>query len=112
MRISWPPPEAASGRCGLTGAQAEQGLERRHRRSSSIMAEHKLVEVHLQLRAADAVVRPDQPLLEVAGAGRHPMVPRDTAVNRFNLQDARLLSDEHFTVDGTLLEAWAGLKSF
>ena len=23
-----------------------------------------------------------------------------------------LLSDEHFTVDGTLLEAWAGLKSF
>lgn len=26
--------------------------------------------------------------------------------------DARLLSDEHFTVDGTLLEAAAGLKSF
>jgi transposase len=24
----------------------------------------------------------------------------------------RLMSDEHFTVDGTLLEAWAGLKSF
>ena len=23
-----------------------------------------------------------------------------------------LLSDEHFTVDGTLLEAWAGMKSF
>ena len=23
-----------------------------------------------------------------------------------------VLSDEHFTVDGTLLEAWAGLKSF
>ena len=23
-----------------------------------------------------------------------------------------LLSDEHFTVDGTLLEAWAGQKSF
>ena len=27
-------------------------------------------------------------------------------------QGARLLSDEHFTVDGTLLEAWASLKSF
>ena len=26
--------------------------------------------------------------------------------------DLDLLSDEHFTVDGTLLEAWAGLKSF
>src|SRR4051812_48200980 len=25
---------------------------------------------------------------------------------------ARLLSDDHFTVDGTLLEAWAGQKSF
>ena len=24
----------------------------------------------------------------------------------------RLLSDEHFTVDGTLIEAWAGQKSF
>jgi transposase len=27
-------------------------------------------------------------------------------------QAQRLLSDEHFTVDGTLLEAWAGQKSF
>jgi transposase len=27
-------------------------------------------------------------------------------------REARLLSDEHFTVDGTLLEAWASLKSF
>lgn len=27
-------------------------------------------------------------------------------------RDANLLSDEHFTVDGTLIEAWAGHKSF
>jgi len=27
-------------------------------------------------------------------------------------RDKRLLSDEHFTVDGTLVEAWAGQKSF
>ena len=27
-------------------------------------------------------------------------------------RDRCLLSDEHFTVDGTLVEAWAGLKSF
>src|SRR3984893_11854462 len=33
------------------------------------------------------------------------------AVNR-QARDAGLLSDEHFTVDGTLLEAWASLKSF
>src|SRR5262245_61675606 len=27
-------------------------------------------------------------------------------------REQRLLSDEHFTVDGTLIEAWAGQKSF
>ena len=27
-------------------------------------------------------------------------------------KDADLLSEEHFTVDGTLLDAWAGMKSF
>jgi transposase len=27
-------------------------------------------------------------------------------------RDARLMSSEHFTVDGTLIEAWASLKSF
>lgn len=31
---------------------------------------------------------------------------------RTQAQAQRLLSDEHFTVDGTLLEAWAGQKSF
>jgi hypothetical protein len=28
------------------------------------------------------------------------------------VRERNLLSDEHFTVDGTLLEAWASLKSF
>jgi len=28
------------------------------------------------------------------------------------VREKRLLSDEHFTVDGTLIEAWAGQKSF
>ena len=31
---------------------------------------------------------------------------------RLHADTARLLSDEHFTVDGTLLEAWASHKSF
>jgi len=31
---------------------------------------------------------------------------------RTQARAARLLSDEHFTVDGSLLEAWAGQKSF
>src|SRR5258705_868805 len=31
---------------------------------------------------------------------------------QFLAREAGLLSDEHFTVDGTLIEAWAGQKSF
>src|SRR3979409_2081667 len=31
---------------------------------------------------------------------------------RARAEEAGLLSDEHFTVDGTLLDAWASLKSF
>src|SRR5213593_1163751 len=34
----------------------------------------------------------------------------DAVVNQ--ARDAGLMSDEHFTVDGTVLEAWASLKSF
>src|SRR5215475_2853457 len=33
-------------------------------------------------------------------------------VARVKEQAAGLMSDEHFTVDGTLIEAWAGQKSF
>jgi len=48
---------------------------------------------------------------------RERLLDGDTAEAFFQavLQQARerdLLSDEHFTVDGTLLEAWASLKSF
>ena len=37
-----------------------------------------------------------------------PLVRGDSSVAR----GKRLFSDEHFTVDGTLIEAWAGQKSF
>jgi transposase len=48
---------------------------------------------------------------------RERLLDGDIAVTFFQavLRQARdrdLLSDEHFTVDGTLLEAWASLKSF
>lgn len=45
-------------------------------------------------------------LLEHDVAGRFMQAVLDEAGRR------RLLSEEHFTVDGTLLEAWASLKSF
>jgi transposase len=48
---------------------------------------------------------------------RTRLVTHDTAQRFFDAvvraaREANLLSDEHFTVDGTLIEAWASLKSF
>jgi transposase len=48
---------------------------------------------------------------------RERLVEQDTARGFFDAvvraaREANLLSDEHFTVDGTLIEAWASLKSF
>jgi transposase len=48
---------------------------------------------------------------------RERLVEQDTARMFFDAvvgqaRKAGLLSDEHFTVDGTLIEAWASLKSF
>ena len=48
---------------------------------------------------------------------RHRLLTGDIAAAFFDAvlihaETARLLSDEHFTVDGTLLEAWASQKSF
>ncbi len=48
---------------------------------------------------------------------RERLVEQDTARRFFDAvvraaREANLLSDEHFTVDGTLIEAWASLKSF
>jgi transposase len=48
---------------------------------------------------------------------RERLLEEDTAKHFFDAvvrsaREANLLSDEHFTVDGTLIEAWASLKSF
>ncbi|MBM3358567.1 MAG: IS5 family transposase [Betaproteobacteria bacterium] len=48
---------------------------------------------------------------------RERLVGEDIAKHFFDAvvrtaREANLLSDEHFTVDGTLIEAWASLKSF
>ena len=48
---------------------------------------------------------------------RERLVEQDTARRFFDAvvraaREANLLCDEHFTVDGTLIEAWARLKSF
>ena len=43
---------------------------------------------------------------------RHDVAGRFLQAVVRQAQEADLLSDEHFTVDGTLIEAWASLKSF
>lgn len=53
----------------------------------------------------------------VFSKNRDRLLAGDVAARFFNevVEEARqagLLSDEHFTVDGTLIEAWASLKSF
>ena len=54
-------------RCGFVySAEAEEGLERRHRLPSAIVPKDKLVQVDLELGAADPVVSAHEPLLQVA----------------------------------------------
>jgi len=60
-------------------AQPEQGLKRRHRLPATIMSKHELVEVHLKLRLADAVIRADQPLLDVPDRAISQRHDRDRA---------------------------------
>jgi len=43
-------------------------------------------------------------------AATSPTLSSQPCLSRHDSEN--LLSDEHFTVDGTLLEAWAGQKSF
>src|SRR6185503_913042 len=57
---------AAISRGPLSCSQTEQGLKSRHGLVTPIIAKNELVEINLELRAADAVVGADQPLLKVA----------------------------------------------
>ena len=60
-----PARDAAIRRRGVSGAQAEQGLEGGHRVLAAIVPKDELIEVRLQLRAAHAMIGADQPLLEI-----------------------------------------------
>jgi hypothetical protein len=57
--------DATIGRGRAPGAEAKQRLKGNHGLFASIVPKDELVQVHLQLRAADAVVGADQPVLEV-----------------------------------------------
>src|SRR5438876_62555 len=55
-----PAPDAAVGCRRASAAEAEQGLKSRHRLLASIVSENELVQIHLQLRAADTMIGADQ----------------------------------------------------
>ena len=57
---------AAVSRGPLLCSQSEQSLKSRHGLVTPIMAKNELIEVNLELAAADTVVGADQPLLKVA----------------------------------------------
>ena len=56
------PLDSAVGRWRATRSKAKKGLEGSHRLFASVVPEDELIEVHLQLRAAHAVVRSNEPL--------------------------------------------------
>ena len=60
-----PAPNAAERRRRACGAEAKQRLERGHGLLPPIVSKDELVQVDLQLRSAHAVIRSDQPRLEV-----------------------------------------------
>jgi transposase len=66
----------------------------------------------LDMRMTDEVFVPT-----VFSHNRQRLITHDAAQDFFRAiveqaRTAKLLSDEHFTVDGTLIDAWASLKSF
>src|SRR6266571_6259694 len=56
----------ASGGRSAPRPESEQGLKRGHRRGPPVMAKDEFVEIDLQVMPADAVIRADEPLLQVA----------------------------------------------
>jgi hypothetical protein len=54
-----------AGRRPVRAAEPEQRLKRGHRCLPAVMPECELVQIHLQVVAADSVVSPDEPLLQV-----------------------------------------------
>ena len=52
--------------------QPQERLERRHRRAASVEPKRELIEVHLQVLVADAVMSAEEPRLEVAEDAMNP----------------------------------------
>src|SRR6266700_4954315 len=87
-------PNAAVG-CGpASAAEAEQGLKSRHRLLASIVSENELVQIHLQLRAADTVIGADQPVLEIPDRAVRQRHDRDGTLVQGGSQ--RLLEGDMF----------------
>ena len=60
-------PNVSVRRGGASRPETEQRPKGGHRLPPTIVAKYELVQVNLKLRLADAMIRTDQPLLQVAG---------------------------------------------
>lgn len=93
-----------------TRAHESVEMEARHRRSSRTRKFQQEVVIFCLAEIKDC-------RCDCIRQGRDRLLAGDVAEEFFRLvlkqaQRKRLLSSEHFTVDGTLIEAWAGQKSF
>jgi hypothetical protein len=90
-----PAANAPVGRGCPAAPQAEQGLESGHRLLTAIVPKDELVEIRLQLRAAHAVIRADQPLLKI---------PDSAVRQRHNRPGARAEGRSQRLLEGDVVE--------
>ena len=77
-------------RCGCpTGPEAEERLKGCRRRLPTIVPERELVEIHLELRSTDTMMRADQPLLKIADCPVRQRNDRSSSLPKFLTQRLR-----------------------
>jgi hypothetical protein len=69
-----------AGRRRVSGAESEQRLKRRHGLPTPVVPKDELIEIDLQVTAADPVIRPDQPLLQIANRSVNSRQHRTTTL--------------------------------
>jgi hypothetical protein len=90
-----PAADATVWRRRTSGAQTEQSLKGRHGLLAAIVPKHELVQIRLQLRAAHAVIRADQPLLKI---------PDSAVRQRHNRPGARAEGRSQRLLEGDVVE--------
>jgi hypothetical protein len=78
-------------------SKPEQSLERRGRRLPPIVTKHEFIQINLKLVAADTVVSPEQPLLEITNC---PIRQRHHGLRAFWQFSSQWLDASHMVEAG------------